>query len=68
MAGKKISMIVGDYVEDYEVMFPFQALRMVGSTVHAACQCKALSPAHEWPAARWRNRNGRTNRGAHKGI
>ena len=37
MAAKKILMLVGDYVEDYEVMVPFQALRMVGHTVHAVC-------------------------------
>jgi protease I len=37
MAGKKILMLVGDFVEDYEVMVPFQALQMVGHTVHAAC-------------------------------
>jgi protease I len=37
MAAKKILMIVGDYVEDYEVMVPFQALQMVGHTVHAVC-------------------------------
>lgn len=30
-------MLVGDYVEDYEVMVPFQALLMVGHTVHAVC-------------------------------
>lgn len=40
MAGKKILMIVGDYVEDYEVMVPFQALQMVGHTVHAVCPGK----------------------------
>jgi protease I len=40
MAGKKILMIVGDFVEDYEVMVPFQALLMVGHTVHAACPDK----------------------------
>ncbi|MBM3334453.1 DJ-1/PfpI family protein [Candidatus Sumerlaeota bacterium] len=40
MAGKKILMLVGDYVEDYEVMVPFQALQMVGHTVHAACPGK----------------------------
>jgi protease I len=34
---KKILMLVGDYVEDYEVMVPFQALLMVGHTVHAVC-------------------------------
>jgi protease I len=34
-------MLVGDYVEDYEVMVPFQALQMVGHEVHAACPDKA---------------------------
>ncbi|MCU1222634.1 MAG: DJ/PfpI family protein [Edaphobacter sp.] len=33
-------MIVGDYVEDYEVMVPFQALQMVGHIVHAVCPNK----------------------------
>ena len=37
MMGKKILMIVGDFVEDYEVMVPFQALQMLGHTVHAIC-------------------------------
>jgi protease I len=40
MAAKKILMLVGDYVEDYEVMVPFQALQMVGHTVHAVCAGK----------------------------
>ena len=40
MAQKKILMLVGDYVEDYEVMVPFQALLMVGHTVHAVCPNK----------------------------
>lgn len=40
MAAKKILMLVGDFVEDYEVMVPFQALLMVGHTVHAACPGK----------------------------
>src|SRR5512139_1836652 len=40
MAAKKILMIVGDFVEDYEVMVPFQALMMVGHTVHAVCPGK----------------------------
>jgi protease I len=40
MAAKKILMIVGDFVEDYEVMVPFQALQMVGHTVHAVCPNK----------------------------
>ena len=40
MSGKKILMVVGDFVEDYEVMVPFQALQMVGHTVHAVCPDK----------------------------
>lgn len=37
MSVRKILMLVGDFVEDYEVMVPFQALQMVGHTVHAVC-------------------------------
>jgi len=40
MSGKKILMLVGDFVEDYEVMVPFQALQAVGHTVHAVCPGK----------------------------
>lgn len=40
MAAKKILMTVGDYVEDYEVMVPFQMLLMVGHTVHTVCPGK----------------------------
>jgi len=40
MSRKSILMLVGDYVEDYEVMVPFQALLMVGHTVHAVCPGK----------------------------
>src|SRR5437016_280750 len=40
MAAKKILMLVGDYVEDYEVMVPFQALQMVGHRVDAVCPGK----------------------------
>ena len=40
MSPQKILMLVGDYVEDYEVMVPFQALLMVGHTVHAVCPGK----------------------------
>lgn len=40
MAPKKILMLVGDYVEDYEVMVPFQMLSMVGHLVHAICPGK----------------------------
>ena len=41
MAAKKILMLVGDYVEDYEAMVPFQMLTMVGHTVHAVCPDKS---------------------------
>lgn len=40
MTSKKILMLVGDFVEDYEVMVPFQALLMVGHSVHAICPDK----------------------------
>lgn len=40
MSTARLLMIVGDFVEDYEVMVPFQALRMVGHTVHAVCPKK----------------------------
>lgn len=40
MAARRILMIVGDYVEDYEVMVPFQALLMVGHRVDAVCPQK----------------------------
>ena len=45
MSRKNILMLVGDYVEDYEVMFPFQALLMVGHTVHAVCPGKKAGEA-----------------------
>jgi protease I len=38
--GKKILMLVGDFVEDYEVMVPFQALQIAGHSVHAVCPDK----------------------------
>lgn len=34
---KKVLIIVGDFVEDYEIMVPFQALQMVGLTVDVVC-------------------------------
>jgi protease I len=40
MSAKHILMLVGDFVEDYEAMVPFQALQMVGHTVHAVCPGK----------------------------
>ncbi len=45
MARKRLLMIVGDFVEDYEVMVPFQALLMVGHQVEAVCPGKK---AGEW--------------------
>ena len=42
---KKILMIVGDFVEDYEVMVPFQALQALGHTVHAVCPSKRAGQA-----------------------
>ena len=40
MAVKKVLMLVGDFVEDYEAMVPFQILTMVGHTVHTVCPDK----------------------------
>jgi deglycase len=40
MSKKSILMLIGDYVEDYEVMVSFQALMMAGHTVHAVCPGK----------------------------
>src|ERR1700682_2573276 len=37
---KKLLMLVGDYVEDYEVMVPFQALQIAGHQVDAVCPDK----------------------------
>jgi protease I len=42
MTEKKILMLVGDFVEDYEIMVPFQALQMVGHVVHAICPGKQI--------------------------
>jgi deglycase len=40
MKAAQLLMIVGDFVEDYEVMVPFQALQMAGHTIHAVCPDK----------------------------
>ena len=37
---KRILLLAGDYVEDYEVMVPFQMLLMVGHQVDAVCPGK----------------------------
>jgi protease I len=40
MTAKTILMLVGDFVEDYEAMVPFQMLLMVGHQVDAVCPNK----------------------------
>ncbi|MGD9895974.1 MAG: DJ-1/PfpI family protein [Candidatus Methylacidiphilaceae bacterium] len=40
MSAKRILLLVGDFVEDYEAMVPFQALQMVGHLVDAVCPGK----------------------------
>ncbi|HSK08718.1 MAG TPA: DJ-1/PfpI family protein [Vicinamibacterales bacterium] len=40
MAGRRILMLAGDFVEDYEIMVPFQALLAVGHRVEAVCPGK----------------------------
>lgn len=40
MISKRLLMLVGDYVEDYEAMVPFQMLTMVGHRVDAVCPDK----------------------------
>lgn len=41
MPAKKVLVLVGDYVEDYEVMVPFQALLAFGYDVQAVCPNKS---------------------------
>jgi protease I len=36
----KLLLLAGDFVEDYEIMVPFQALQMVGHAVDAVCPGK----------------------------
>jgi len=38
--GRRVLMLVGDFVEDYEAMVPYQMLLMVGHTVDAVCPGK----------------------------
>ncbi len=40
MSSKKLLLLAGDFVEDYEIMVPFQALSMLGYEVHAVCPDK----------------------------
>ena len=53
---KKILLLAGDYTEDYETMVPFQALTMVGHTVHAVCPGKrpgehVMTAVHDFDGA-----------------
>ena len=53
---KKIMLLVGDYVEDYETMVPFQMLVMTGHKVDAMCPGKAagdhvLTAVHDFEGA-----------------
>ncbi|MGQ0711314.1 MAG: DJ-1/PfpI family protein [Rhodoferax sp.] len=53
---KQILLLCGDYAEDYETMVPFQALSMVGYTVHAVCPDKKagdhiLTAVHDFEGA-----------------
>jgi protease I len=40
MPKKSVLILTGDFVEDYEVMVPFQALSALGYTVHVVCPGK----------------------------
>ncbi len=62
MATKKILMLVGDYVEDYEVMVPFQMLLLVGCQVDTACPNKkdgdfVLTAIHDFEGRRLTAKN-----------
>lgn len=37
---KRVLLIIGDFVEDYEVMVPFQMLQLTGCEPHAVCPDK----------------------------
>ena len=40
MSGKRVLLLAGDFVEDYEIMVPFQTLLTVGVHVDAVCPDK----------------------------
>ena len=40
MRAANLLLLAGDFVEDYEIMVPFQALQMVGHSVDAVCPGK----------------------------
>jgi len=41
MSKKKVLILVGDYVEDYEIIIPFHVLQMVGHGVDVVCPGKS---------------------------
>ncbi|KAK7393358.1 hypothetical protein VNO78_21911 [Psophocarpus tetragonolobus] len=45
MATKRVLLLCGDFVEDYEVSVPFQGLQAFGLTVHAVCPGKKAGDA-----------------------
>ncbi|MEZ6121682.1 MAG: DJ-1/PfpI family protein [Planctomycetaceae bacterium] len=45
MTQKRVLLLAGDFVEDYEVMVPFQTLLTVGVQVDAVCPGKAAGDA-----------------------
>ena len=64
MASKRILMLVGDYVEDYEAMVPFQMLLMVGHHVDAVCPDKRPVRRYARPSTiSWATRPTARNRG-----
>jgi putative intracellular protease/amidase len=50
MTKKKILILVGDYVEDYEAMVPFQMLTMVGHKLTQFAQIRKLERVYEQPS------------------
>ena len=40
MSAKRLLLLAGDFVEDYEIMVPFQALQLLGYPVDAVCPQK----------------------------
>ncbi|MBB2200018.1 DJ-1/PfpI family protein [Gluconacetobacter tumulisoli] len=56
MSVKKLLLLAGDYVEDYEIMVPYQALSMLGYQVDAVCPGKkageyVLTAIHDFEGA-----------------
>lgn len=53
---KRLLLLAGDYVEDYEIMVPYQALTMLGYTVDTVCPGKkkgdcVLTAIHDFEGA-----------------